>query len=327
MSEGDVEPTDSPPDMMWHTDTRQTVLPEPLLPSPAKSTAGELAPPSGPRWAIAAGGLAVAVSLLVLAGWAFDIDAFKSVLSNSMTMKPNTAVSLMTLGISMMLAVVPRAPYVPHGTRLVLARVFAAIPLLIGFITLLEYVAEIDLFIDQLMFRDAVIHRGGPFPGRISPATSACTMLLSLSLLTLDARSTRLRRFSQWPALIAAALSFVAVLEYLYGAQQMYQIRPYATVAVHTAILSVALGVGFVLARPDRSIARELFSLHHGGLMARRVLPLAILLPMIVGWLRLEGQKAGWYQTEIGLALFAVTFVINGIARLYVWRAKGKLGK
>ncbi len=29
---------------------------------------------------------------------------------------------------------------------------------------------------------------------------------------------------------------------------------------------------------------------------------------------------------EVGLVLFAVTFVMNGIARLYVWRAKGKLG-
>jgi PAS domain S-box-containing protein len=94
---------------------------------------------------------------------------------------------------------------------------------------------------------------------------------------------------------------------------------------VHTAILAVALGIGFLLARPDRSIARELFSQHHGGLMARRVLPLAILLPMVVGWLRLEGQQAGWYQTEVGLALFAAANVV--IFSVVIWLAARTLNR
>src|SRR5262249_41535409 len=146
------------------------------------------------------------------------------------------------------------------------------IPLLIGLITLLEYAANIDVRfgIDQLLFREAVIERGGPFPGRISPATSVCFLLLSVSFLLLDAGSARLRRFSQWPALIGAAISFVAVLGYMYGAQQLYQTRPYTSIAIHTSLVIVALVIGFVLARPDRSVARELFSQHHGGLMARR---------------------------------------------------------
>ncbi len=104
-----------------------------------------------------------------------------------------------------------------------------------------------------------------------------------------------------------------------------YQIRPYASVALHTALVIVALGVSFVLARPDRSVARELFSQHHGGLMARRVLPLAILLPMIVGWLRLQGQKAGWYQTEVGLALFAASNVV--IFSIVIWLAARTLNR
>ena len=325
MSGDDVEATDSPADITWHTGSRQSVLPEPVLPSPPKPSAGELVSPRGPLWAVAAGYASLAVSLLVLVGWAFDIGMFKSVLPNAMTMKPNTAVALMALGFSMIAAVVPKAPYVPRDRRILVARMFALIPLLIGVVTLIEYAADVDLFIDQLMFRDAVIHRGGPFPGRISPATSINVILLSLAFLTLDARSTSLRRFSQWPALIAAALSLVAVLGYLFGAQQTYQIRPYASISLHTAVLSVVLGLGFVVARPDRGIARELFSQHHGGLMARRVLPLAILLPIVVGWLRLQGQKAGWYQTEVGLALFAASNV--AIFSVVIWLAARTLNR
>ena len=319
-----MEATDSSPDMTWDTGARQSVLPELVLPSPSKPP-GELVSPRGPLWAAAAGYASVAVGLLVLVGWAFGIETFKSVLPNAMTMKPNTAVSLMALGISMIACAVLKAPYVPSPRRVLVVRAFALLPLLIGVLTLFQYISHLSLGIDQLLFREAVILRGGPFPGRISPATSACTILLSLSLLLLDAQSEKLRRFSQWPALIAAVISLVAVLGYLYGAQQLYQLRPYASVALHTAVIVVALGAGFVFARPDRSIARELFGQHHGGLMARRVLPLAILLPMIVGWLRLQGQRAGWYDTEVGLALFAASNVV--IFSVVIWLAARTLNR
>lgn len=39
--------------------------------------------------------------------------------------------------------------------------------------------------------------------------------------------------------------------------------------------------------------------------MARRLIPAALLVPVIVGWVRLSGQRAGFYETEFGLALFA----------------------
>src|SRR5262245_54855022 len=245
MSGGDVEATDSPADLIWHTGEHLSVLPEPSLPVPPKSSTGEPSSPRGPLWAVTAGYASVTVGLLVLVGWAFGIETFKSVLPNSMTMKPNTAVSLLALGLSMIFAVVTRAPYVPGRKRILAARAFAMLPLIIGLLTIIEYSASVDLGIDQLLFRQAVIERGGPFPGRISPATSTAIILLGISFLLLDAKSPRLRRVSQWPALISATISFVAVLGYLYGAEQLYQIRPYASVALHTALTMVVLGVGF----------------------------------------------------------------------------------
>ena len=325
MSGSDVEGTDSSPDIMWDTGSRQSVLPEPLLPSPAKPIAGELVSPRGPLWAVAAGYVSVAVSVLVFVGWAFGIDTLRSVLPKAMTMKPYTAISLMALGLAMIAAAVTKPPYVPSARRVLLTRVLAAIALIICSAMLFEYVTGIDLGIDRLLFREAVLERGGPFPGRISQASSVSCGLIGLALLLLDARSPTLRRLAHWPALAAAAFSGIAVLGYVYGAQQLYQIRPYASVALHTSVCILLLSVCFVLMRPDRAIARELFSQHHGGLMARRVLPLAILLPVAVGWLRLEGQRAGWYQTEVGLALFAASNIV--IFSVVIWLAARTLNR
>ena len=318
-----MEATDSHADMTWHTDGRQSVLPEPVLPSPFKSS-GELVSPRGPLWAAIAGCASIAGGLLVLVGWAFGIDTLKSVLPDAMQMKPNTAAALILLGAALAASAVVKPPYVASRARVTVARLGAGAALLIGLATLVEYLAGVPLGIDMLMFRDAVLARGGPFPGRISPATATTVMLVAMSLMLLDARNPKLRKLSHWPALLATAISFVAVLGYLYGAE-LFQIRPYASVAIHTALLMVTLGLGIVFARPDRAVAREVFSQHHGGLVARRVLPLAILLPMIVGWLRLQGQLAGWYEMEAGLALFAAANVV--IFSAVIWFAARTLNR
>jgi PAS domain S-box-containing protein len=300
------------------------VPPEPVLLSPFK-TSGELVSPRGPFWAAVAGYASIAGGWLVLVGWAFGIDVLKSVLPDAKPMKPNTAVTLILLGIALAASAVFKTPYVASRARVTVARICAVVVLLIGLPTLLEYLTGTAFGIDSLTFSSAVLARGEPLPGRMSPSTAMNITLIAISLLLLDARNTKLRQLSQWPALIAAAIAFVAVLGYLYGAEQLYQIRPYATVAIHTALLIVALGLGIVFARPDRVIARELFSQHHGGLMARRVLPLAILLPMIVGWLGLQGQKAGWYETEAGLALFAASNIV--IFSIVIWLAARTLNR
>jgi len=54
-----------------------------------------------------------------------------------------------------------------------------------------------------------------------------------------------------------------------------------------------------------------------GGVLARQALPWIVLLPTSVGWLLLQGERAGYYNTEIGLTLFATGIVL--IFSLLFW--------
>jgi hypothetical protein len=40
-----------------------------------------------------------------------------------------------------------------------------------------------------------------------------------------------------------------------------------------------------------------------GGVVLLLILPLALTLPFVLGWLRLKGEQAGLYGTQFGLAL------------------------
>jgi PAS domain S-box-containing protein len=315
--------------MLWHTGAHSSKLPEPELSRFSQSVAPSLARgpvlPPGPLYAAVAGCVTVVCALLVLAGWAFDVALFKSILPNAAHMKPLTAVALLSLGLAVILSVVRRPAYVASPVRVWTARGLATVALIIGCSMLGQYFSGQSFGVDLLLFRDALLFHGGPYPGRISPATSSGLVLLAAALLMMDSRSATLRWLSQGPALLASVIAFVAVLGYLYGAEQLYQLQTYASIALHSALLIVLLGVAVLLLRPDRSVVTEFFSHHHGGLMARRVLPLAILLPMVVGWLRLKGQHAGWYETEAGLALYAASNVV--IFSLLIWFAARSLNR
>ena len=51
-----------------------------------------------------------------------------------------------------------------------------------------------------------------------------------------------------------------------------------------------------------------------GGALARRLLPAAILIPAVLGWLRLVGERAGVFVTEVGVAIVVVlTSLLLGI--------------
>ena len=55
-------------------------------------------------FSVAAGSCAVVVAALVLVGWRFDLDALKSMLSGTATMKPNAAACLALLGAALVLS-------------------------------------------------------------------------------------------------------------------------------------------------------------------------------------------------------------------------------
>ena len=89
---------------------------------------------------------------LVLLGWLWDVGFLTSVLPGRITMKPNTAIGFLSLGVALFL--LTRSTQT-RSTQLWCAA-SAALVSLGGLLTLSEYVFHADFGIDQLLFRDIV---------------------------------------------------------------------------------------------------------------------------------------------------------------------------
>ncbi|MEW6324940.1 MAG: ATP-binding protein [Nitrospirota bacterium] len=256
---------------------------------------------------------------LVLIGWAFDLDAVKSVLPRMATMKANTALALLLAGLALRLSVT-RNRNRPAGR---IARLCAFVVAMIGLLTLLEYLAGWDFGIDQLLFRDSEAAPDHPFPGRMSQATTFSVFLVGAALFLLDMDRLHGSRIAQLLALVAGYVAFLALIGYGYGVISLYRIGPYSSMAMHTALAMLILSGGLLCARPERGFMALLASDSIGGAMVRRLLPIAFGVTIVIGWLRLQGELGGLYDSRFGVALFAISNVT--ILALAFWWYAGRL--
>gem|GEM_PF-635282 len=261
-----------------------------------------------------ASGVALAVGFLVLVGWRFNIPVLTSMLPGLATMKANTALGLILCGISLWSL---NHKEMKKSMR-ILANACVTIVLLIAALTLGEYLSNRDFGIDQLFFQDTTADPGTSFPGRMSPAAALNLLLLGCALLLID------NRWSNWLTesltITALLIAGVAVIGYIYAISSLYQIGVYASMALHTALAFIVLCVGILSARPEHGLISILSTEGTAGILARRLLPAAIGLPIVLGWLILTGQRIGHYDTAFGIALFALLNVIifSGLIR---WNA------
>ena len=249
--------------------------------------------------------LSVAVGSLVLCGWTLHIFILTSVLPGLATMKPNTALCFLWAGAGLWLLANASGSSRRANWALAVSGLAAAV----GTLTAVEYWPGVNFGIDELVLRRTLLATGIAHPGRMSLATAVGFATLGGSLLLAQAKP-RWDTLRQALALSVLMDGLIAVVGYVYGVDALYQISPYSSMALHTAVLTAMLGLSSLLLRPRAGIMGIVNSEFLGGLIARRVLPLVILLPPILGWIRWRGELAGLYAAPFGIALFTMSEVV-----------------
>jgi PAS domain S-box-containing protein len=196
------------------------------------------------RTALLAGCLVAALGAAVLAGWAFDLPALKSIYPGMVTMKANTALAIIICGIAVGLVSWGKAG--PTGRFC--TKGMAAVVVALGAITLSEQLFDWELGIDQWLFRDAGNAAGLSNPGRMSPATAFCLVMMGCLVWVASWPRTRRLKLPLLEAL-GVAVSVVAAFALAgHALDGIFRIRwwSYTGMAVHTAVALIMLGLGML---------------------------------------------------------------------------------
>jgi signal transduction histidine kinase len=253
------------------------------------------------RRASAAAAVVVAgIGTFVLIAWMLGLPALTAPTPSWATMKANSALCFVLIAV----ALLPRRT---NGRRSRVGPFLAAAVLLIAAATLSQDLFGWNLRIDELLVREHVAGLGEfGAPGRMSPITAADLIFLAAALLLRDADVRADGRSSQWLALGASLSSLIVLLGYFYGATSRYTITAYATMALPSAVSVLALGLAILFARPERGLMRVIAADSPYGALTRRLLPLIVVVPVVLGWLRLAGLRAGLYDVGFGVTLVVI---------------------
>jgi PAS domain S-box-containing protein len=222
-------------------------------------------------------------------------------LSTFSTVKTNTALAFVLSGFSLALL----ARYEKWSKLSVL---MSSLVTFIGIVTLLEWRLNTDLYIDEFFAGLPKAESLEGHPGRMTPAAAAAMVLIGLSLIGHATKKTI--AIAQGIAIGVLLLGFVPLIGYAYGVVAFYSFGRYSSIALPTAICLVTLSAGLLAVCSNEGLMKAVLGESVGGIMARRLLPAALLLPVLIGWLRLEGQHYGFYDTAMGTALLALTHVV-----------------
>ena len=167
------------------------------------------------------------------------------------------------------------------------------------------------------MIRDDFLAVDTPTPGRMSPATAFNFIFVGLALLSLKARRYGIAVWPHWLVVPPLFIATLAMVGYAYGVNSLYQVRIYASMALHTAMAFFVLSLTLLAADEGFGFARVATSDTVGGLASCWLLPTIPIIIFVVGYACLKGQQAGYYELQFGLALtvlFSATICVVAVA-------------
>jgi signal transduction histidine kinase/CheY-like chemotaxis protein len=261
----------------------------------------------------------IVVSSLVFAGWALRVEALKTVFPGMVAMNPGgTAVGFLLSGTSLWLLL---KPDVIRRRRI--GQALATVVVLLAVIRLAGYAIGWDHGPDRWLFPERLEQYSTP--NRMAPNTAACFVLCGLALVLLDARIARIIRPAEFLSLTAALIALLAIIGYSYSALTVIGIASFIPMALNTAVAFALLSVGILCARPTTGLMAIVSSTGAGGVMARHLLPAAILIPILVGWVRWYIQQQGLLDQLVGLSLFVLIIIVVFI--VLIWRSAASLNR
>lgn len=247
-----------------------------------------------------------------LLGWAADVPRLTAWDNNGISIQPNATIAATAAGVALMLIA---GGYTRLSSGL---GVFVAA---IGAATIFEYVSGVALGIDTLLMFDRPWGRRGVMvPGRMGPPRAFSWTLIGTALILL--RGTyESRRAAAVLGVLSMSVAALSLTGYMFGADLLYSLPTVTVIAFQTATIVFASGLGILFDAPEIQPVRLLLDNSAAGGLMRRLLPILVTMPVVLGFFGLAGQEAGLYDTRMGTAMLVLALIVLLCAVLW-WAAR-----
>lgn len=254
----------------------------------------------------AAGCYALMGGILTVLGWVLDLPRLSDWDGDGIAMLPNTGMAALLFGIALLPAVTS-----------VGKSVLSVMVLSIGAATLLEHLFGFNFGIDGLLlFGRSWGNRATLMPGRMGMPGTISWTLAGIAMFLLSRRKVVPFAVPVIGMLICA-IAGLSLVGYLFGADILYAWPRFTAIALQTGTILLAVGIGLISTAPNHPPLRTLLADSAAGALARRGLPIVIILPLLLGLICVRGFRNGYYDPPMAIALLVLLLIMTLCAVLW----------
>lgn len=257
------------------------------------------------------------IGSLLLLGWFLNLTPLKASLWDITTLKASTALCFVLAGST--LALICRNVQqqdlnqnTTHQHANLLIR-FAALSgavsiLLISLWALVESGLSWNFGMAQLTFSGQAGLATSP-SRHMEVGTAIKFTLVGTALLLFTQRHQNFIKIAQSLTLATVIMTIQAMVSHHFDRGILAPSGLHLTTTLPTTLTFLLLCTGMLFLYPKQGFMQPLMTQSDGGVIARKLLPTAILLPPILGWCLVWGYRAGYYEPEFAVSLLVISFV------------------
>lgn len=262
------------------------------------------------RFALALSAIVALIALTILAGWVFDIESLKGFVLGPVVMIPLTAISFLCAAAAIAIQTLDS----DNSALRRCGSALSALVLALGSLMLAQRIVGFELPINTLLFGEAL--RRYPYrPLGMMAANSALNFTCIGLSLCFPSVHVRDRRVANGFALAVICVASIALVGYAYGVRALYSFDQYAAMALSTAVCSLALGMALIAAKPKCGLAATLIAEDAGGMFTRKLLPIALIVPFVLGlgWLQARRLELLGRETAVALVVVLIAAIYTAV--------------
>lgn len=244
------------------------------------------------------------ITTATLTAWILNIERFKHVFS--ITGIPDLLSSLLFLlsGIAFLLITKPNRRLRIAGYNI------AAVIMIIGFLSALSIYSAWNIKPDYFLFENILKGKSNYISERMTMGSAINFFITGLFLLTIHVQTSGEKVPAHLGVIFTLFAAWFSITGYLYKVNPFYGVFTYTPMPILSAVCFFLISLSAFFAYPDKGIMKLVTGVSSGSVVARRLIPAAIIIPTILGLLKMYGQWVNLVTDELGISIFVLSIIV-----------------
>lgn len=238
--------------------------------------------------------LVILAAIWNLISWYYPLPLGLTIFTNSTRVSLLGGISFLFLGLACMVFHLRKSK-----TTLIISGILTLFVVVNNILILMSYFLDTHFNIEQNVFLPLLQTIYQPEMS-ISMLSALGFTLIGLGFLFFLGKKATLAQYI-WS--FALTVPITLLLGCLYSATATTFTQIYGSVPCSTSALFIILITGLLFLNPKEGLISLMISRRPGGVLIRQLVPIVVITPILLGFLRLLGEQQHWFEQKLGIAL------------------------